>query len=159
MTDTITRDTLAQAAAHGLGIGHLTPGQAWAAHRLAMPPERLEKPLASHIAALLENVERLARRRFFDDVAPDNAEAMIHRAHDEDHPMFLRGPILETLRDGMEEFFPGLKPSSVDEEGRPVFKLADLAQALGASEEDLLAHAEKMGIADQLRTTPPKPLH
>ncbi|SHL25985.1 hypothetical protein [Halomonas caseinilytica] len=40
-----------------------------------------------------------------------------------------------------------------------MFKLADLAQALDASEEDLLAHAEKMGIADQLRTTPPKPLH
>lgn len=84
---------------------------------------------------------------------------MINRAHDEDRQMFLRGPILEALREGMEEFFPGLKPSGVDEEGRPVFKLADLAHALDTSEEALLAHAEKVGIADQLRTTPPKPLH
>lgn len=159
MTDTITRETLTQAAAHGLGIGHLSPGQTWAAHRLAMPPERLTRPLAPHIAALLDNVERMARSCFFDDVAPDDAEAMIQRAHDEAHPMFLRGPILETLHEGIEDFFPGLKPSGVDEEGRPLFNLADLSQALGASEEDLLAHAETMGIASQLRTTPPKPLH
>ena len=85
---TITRDSLAQAAQEGTGIAHLSPGQAWAAHRLAMPPERLEKPLAPHITELLESVERLAQRRFFGDVAPGDAEAMIHRAHDEDHPMF-----------------------------------------------------------------------
>lgn len=99
MTNPITRDTLAHAAAHGRGIAHLTPGQAWAAHTLAMPPERLEKPLASHIAALLENVERLARRRFVEDVASDDAEAMILHAHDEDYPMFLRIPALETLNE------------------------------------------------------------
>ena len=159
MSNAITRNALANAAAQGIGIGHLTPGQAWAAHHLAMPPERLTRPLASHIAALLENVERLARRRFFDGAAKDDAEEMIKRAYDEDNPMFLRSPIMETLSDGMQEFFPGLKPSGVDEEGRPMFNLADLAQALGASEEDLLAHAEKMGITDQLRTTPPNPLH
>ncbi|MBZ9568504.1 hypothetical protein [Modicisalibacter tunisiensis] len=156
---TITRDSLAQAAQEGTGIAHLSPGQAWAAHHLAMPPERLEKPLAPHITELLESVERLAQRRFFGDVAPGDAEAMIHRAHDEDHPMFLRLPILETLREGMSEHFPDLKPAGYDDQGNPVYSLADLAEALGASEEDLLAHAEEAGFADQLRTTPPKPLH
>ncbi|WP_261397568.1 hypothetical protein [Halomonas sp. DP8Y7-3] len=39
-----------------------------------------------------------------------------------------------------------------------MFNLADLARALGASEEDLLAHAEKMGLKAQLRTTLPNPL-
>ncbi|MDN3553276.1 hypothetical protein QWY74_07345 [Halomonas almeriensis] len=156
---TITRASITEAAEQGRGIGHLTPGQTWAAHRLALPPERLEKPLAAHIAALLENIERMASRRFFDGVAPDDAETMIHRAHDEDHPMFLRAPILETLQEGMETFFPGLKPSGVDENGKPLFHLADVAQALDTSEEALLAHAEAEGIADQLRTTPPNPLH
>jgi dethiobiotin synthetase len=35
-----------------------------------MPPERLEKPLAPHITALLENVERMAARRFFETTTP-----------------------------------------------------------------------------------------
>ncbi|WP_081135489.1 hypothetical protein [Halomonas sp. BC2] len=156
---TITRESLNQAATHGQPLDHLTAGQVWAAHKLAIPPERLQRPLASHIGTLLESVERKAQRRFFGDVAPGDAEAMIHRAHDEDHPMFLRLPILETLREGMNELFPDLKPSGVDEEGRQLFNLADLAEALGASEEDLLAHAEEAGFAVQLRTTPPKPLH
>lgn len=34
-----------------------------------------------------------------------------------------------------------------------------IAQSFGTSEENLLAHAEVMGVADQLRTDPPKPLH
>ncbi|MBN8412995.1 hypothetical protein [Halomonas litopenaei] len=124
-----------------------------------MPPERRTRPLASHIAALLDNVERLACRRFFDGVLKDDAEEMIKRAYDEGNPIFLRGPIMETLNDGMQEFFPGLKPSGVDDEGRQVFNLADLAEALGTREEDLLAHAEKMGLKAQLRTTSPNPLH
>ncbi|MDZ7852333.1 MAG: hypothetical protein U5L98_06705 [Halomonas sp.] len=155
---TITRDTLAQAAQEGTGIAHLSPGQAWAAHRLAMPPERLEKPLAPHIAALLENVERMAHRRFFDDVAPDDAEAMIHRAYDEDHPMFLRGPLLETLREGMVEFMPGLTPSGVNDKGEAVYRLTDIAAALDVTEDELLARAEAMGLKDRLSTTI-HPLH
>jgi hypothetical protein len=159
MTDTITHETMTQAAAHGLGIGHLSPGQTWAAHIIGIPADRLQEPMEPIVREALADVERVARSQFFDDVAPDDAEAMIQRAHDEAHPMFLRGPILETMHEGMAKFFPSLKASGVDEEGRPLFNLADIAQALGASEEDLLAHAETMGIADQLRTTPPKPLH
>ncbi|MGO2133711.1 MAG: hypothetical protein ACTH3D_12605 [Halomonas sp.] len=34
-----------------------------------------------------------------------------------------------------------------------------LAKALDADEGDPLAHAEKAGFADQLRTMPPNPLH
>jgi len=67
---TITRESLAKAAQEGTGIAHLSPGQAWAAHLLAMPPERLEKPLAPNITALLENVERMAARRFFETTTP-----------------------------------------------------------------------------------------
>jgi|SRR5690554_5154832 len=157
---TITRDTLTQAAQEGTSIAHLSPGQAWAAHHLAVPPEHLEKPLAPHIAVLLDSIEQKERRAFFGSIShPDDAEGMIQAAYDEQHPMFLRGPILETLREGMSEFFPGLKPSGVDDEGNPLFSLADIAQELGASEEDLLAHAEAMGLTNQLRTDPPKPLH
>ncbi|MEQ6918021.1 hypothetical protein [Halomonas aquatica] len=56
---TITRDMLAQAPQEGTCIAHLSSGLAWTAHLLAMPPERLEKPLAPRIAALLESVERV----------------------------------------------------------------------------------------------------
>lgn len=157
---TITRDALAQAAQEGTGVGYLTPGQAWAANHLALPLEHLEKPLAPHIAVLLESIEQKARRAFFGSIShPEDAEGMMQAAYDEQHPMFLRGPILETMREGFKEFFPDLRPSGVDEEGRQLFNLADIAVALGASEEDLLAHAEDAGIADQLRTTPPNPLH
>ena len=157
---TITRDTLTQAAQEGTGIAHLSPGQAWAAHHLAIPPERLEKPLAPHIAVLLDSIEQKERRAFFGSIShPDDAEGMIQAAYDEQHPMFLRGPILEILREGMSEFFPGLKPCGVDNEGDAAYRLSDIAEALGASEEDLLTHAEAMGFTDQLRTDPPKPLH
>lgn len=157
---TITRDSLAKAAQEGTGIAHLSPGQAWAAHRLAMPPERLEKPLAPHIAALLENVERMAARQFFASADRDNAESIIRAAHDEAHPMYLRAPMLETLRQGMVECLPGLRPSGVNGEGQPVYRLADIAAALDVTEEELLARAEAMGMQDQLSTTPQvHPLH
>lgn len=156
---TITRDELAQAAQEGTGLDHLTPGQAWAADHLDLALALLEMPLAPSVAVLLQRTEDIARRAFFDPVGPDDAEAMIQAAYDERHPMFLRGPILETLREGMSEFFPGLKPSGVDKDGNQLFNLADLAAALGASEEDLLAHAEEAGFADQLSTEKPSPLH
>lgn len=155
---TITRHKLAQAAQEGVGIAHLTPGQAWAAWKVEIPPERLEKPLASHIAILLESVEQKARRLFF-DVAPNDVEAMISAAYDEQHPMFLRGPILETLREGMDEFFPSLKPCGVDDEGNAAYRLTDIAEALGATEEELLSHAEEKGLTDKLRTGSVNPLH
>lgn len=157
---TITRDSLARAAREGTGIDHLTPGQAWAAHSLTLAPAMLATPLASHIAVLLDSLEQKARRNFFGSTShPEDTEGMVQAAYDEQHPMFLRGPILEKLQEGFAEHFPGLKPSGVDEAGQPLFHLADLAHALNASEQDLLAHAEDAGFADQLRTTPPNQLH
>lgn len=155
----ITRDLLAQAAHEGTGIEYLTPSQAWAADHLALALEHLEKPLAPHIAVLLESIEQKARRAFFDPIGRDDAEAMIQAVYDKQHPMFLRGPILETLREGFNELFPGLKPPGVDENGSPLFNLSDLTKALGADEDDLLAYAEEAGFAEELRTTPPNPLH
>ncbi|MBW6390208.1 hypothetical protein [Billgrantia antri] len=157
---TITRNSLAQAAQEGTGIAHLSPGQAWAAHRLAMPPERLEKPLAPHIAALLENVERVAARKFFASTDRDDTESIIRVAHDEAQPMFLRAPILQTLRQGMVECLPDLTPSGVNDKGEPVYRLAKIAAALDVPEEELLARAEAMGLKDKLSTTPHvHPLH
>ena len=150
---TITRDSLALDAQEGIGIAHLSPGQAWAAHRLAVPPERLEKPLAPHIAALLENVERMAARQFFASADRDNAESIFRAAHDEEHPMFLRLPMLETLRQGMVECLPGLTPSGVNDKGEAVYRLADIAAALNVPEEELLARAEAIGMKDRLSTT------
>lgn len=156
----ITRDSLAQAAQEGTGIGHLSPGQAWAAHRLAMPPERLEKPLAPHIAALLENIERKVTREFFASADRDDVDSIIRVAHDEDQPMFLRAPMLKEMRQGMVECLPGLTPSGVNDKGEPVYRLADIAAALDVPEEELLARAEAMGLKDQLSTTPQvHPLH
>lgn len=154
-----TRDELSQAAYEGTGWDHLTPGQAWAADALDLPLARLKVPLAPSIAVLLQRTEDIARRAFFDPIGPEDAEAMIQAAYDEDHPMFLRRPIMETLREGFNEFFPGLKPSGVDENGNQLFNLADLAVALETSEEELQAHAEEAGFADQLRTEKPNPLH
>lgn len=156
---TITRDTLAQAAQEGTGIAHLSPGQAWAAHRLAIPPERLENPLAPHITALLENVERMAARQFFDSADRDDAESIIRVAHDEAHPMFLRAPLLETLRQGTVECLPGLTPSGVNDEGEPVYRLADIAAALDVPEGELLARAEAMGLKDRMEAGPVHSVH
>ncbi|PJX15629.1 hypothetical protein CWI66_00625 [Halomonas sp. 141] len=151
---TITRESLSQAATHGQPLDHLTAGQVWAAHKLAIPPERLQRPLASHIAALLDNVERKARREFFGGVTPNDTDTMINRAYDEQHPPFLRLPILETLREGMSELFPGLRPAGYDDQGNPAYNLADIAQALDVPEDELLDHAEQRGMLDQIKTTP-----
>ncbi|MGP9629222.1 hypothetical protein ACT3TA_07255 [Halomonas sp. AOP42-C1-46] len=151
---TITREALTQAAVTGQALSHLTAGQVWAAHKLCVPPERLQKPLASHIAALLDNVERKARREFFGGVTPDDTDAMISRAYDQQHPLFLRLPILETLREGMNEHFPDLKPAGYDDQGQAVYALADIAQALDVPEDELLDHAEKQGMLDQIKQTP-----
>lgn len=78
---TITREALAQAATNGQALNHLTAGQVWAAHKLCVPPERLQKPLASHIAALLDNVERKARREFFGGVKPNNTDEIFSRTY------------------------------------------------------------------------------
>ena len=151
---TITREALTQAAATGQALSHLTAGQVWAAHKLCVPPERLQKPLASHIAALLDNVERKARREFFGGMTPNDTDEMISRAYDQTHPPFLRQPILEALREGMDTFFPGLKPAGYDDSGEAVYALADIAHALEVSEAELLQHAEQRGITDRIQRTP-----
>lgn len=151
---TITREALAQAATNGQALSHLTAGQVWAANKLCVPPERLQKPLASHIAALLDNVERKARREFFGGVEHNDTDAMIARAYDEQHPPFLRLPILETLREGFSEHFPALKPAGYDDSGEAVYALADLAHALEVSEAELLQHAEQRGLTDRIQRTP-----
>jgi hypothetical protein len=157
---TITRESLTQAATHGQPLDHLTAGQVWAAHKLAIPPERLQRPLASHIGTLLENVERKARRHFFEGVERGDTDTMIARAYDEQHPPFLRLPILETLREGMSEHFPDLKPAGYDDQGQAVYALADIAQALEVSEAELLRHAEQRGLTDRIqRTQAPHRIH
>ncbi|WP_299310835.1 hypothetical protein [uncultured Halomonas sp.] len=156
---TITREALADAACRGVGIAHLTPGQAWAADSLSLPPERLSLPMASHIAALLENIERKVTREFFASADRDDAESIIRVAHDEAQPMFLRAPILETLREGMVECLPGLTPSGVNDKGEAVYRLADIADALDVPEEELLARAEAMGLKDRMEAGPVHPLH
>lgn len=145
---TITREALAKAATTGQPLDHLTAGQVWAAHKLYVPPERLQKPLASHITALLDNVERKARRKFFGGVEHNDTDVMISHAYDKQHPPFLRLPILETLKEGMDTFFPGLKPAGYDDSGEAVYALADLAHALEVSEADLVDHAEQRGLTD-----------
>lgn len=155
----ITREAIEQAASQGHGIGHLTPGQTWAAHRLAIPSERLQKPLASHIATLLANIERIARGRFFGGVQSGDTEAMVAAAYDERHPMYLRRPILETLQVGLEKLFPELKPTGVDRDGNAVFNTADLAQAFGVPEETLLAEIGRRGWTDKLGTGPAQLRH
>lgn len=66
---------------------------------------------------LLERTGDIVRRAFFDPVAPDNADAMIRVAHDDQHPIFLRAPILEILRKGMVELMLVLTLSRVNDKG------------------------------------------
>lgn len=151
---TITREALAHAATTGQALSHLTAGQVWAAHKLAVPPERLQAPLTHHITLLLASIEQEARDAFFGGVAPNDADEMISRAYDEQHPPFLRLPILETLREGFNEHFPELKPTGYDDQGQAVYALADIAQALDVPEDELLDHAEQRGMLDQIKQTP-----
>ncbi|WP_275289321.1 hypothetical protein [Halomonas elongata] len=156
---TITRASITEADEQGRGIGHLTPGQVWAAHQLALSPGHLESPLADPVADLLANIEHAARRRFYGDVVPNDAESIIQLACDENHPMFLRAPILAKLSDGTEEIYSSLKPAGINEEGFPSYRLVDLAQVLGTSEEVLMDYTKALGITTQHRTTPLEPLH
>jgi hypothetical protein len=151
---TITREALAQAATTGQALDHLTAGQAWAAHKLAVPPERLQAPLTHHITLLLASIEQEARDAFFGGMTPNDTDAMIARAYDEQHPPFLRLPILETLREGMNEHFPDLKPAGYDDSGEAVYALADIANALEVSEAELLQHAKQRGLTDRIQRTP-----
>ena len=156
---TITREVLADAARRGVGIADLTPGQAWAADSLSLLPERLTPPISSHIVALLENIEGKVTREFFASADRDDADSIIRVAHDEAQPMFLRAPILETLREGMVECLPGLTPSGVNDKGEAVYRLADIAAALDVPEDELLARAEAMGMTDRVEAGPVHPLH
>lgn len=157
---TITREALTQAAATGQALSHLTAGQAWAAHKLCVPPERLQAPLTRHIALLLASIEQEARDAFFGGVTPNDTDEMISRAYDQQHPPFLRLPILETLREGFNEHFPELKPAGYDDSGEAVYALADIAHALEVSEAELLQHAEQRGLADRIQCQPaPRRIH
>lgn len=93
---TITREALTQAAAIGQALSHLNAGQVWAAHKLCVPPERLQKPLASHIAALLDNVERKARREFFGGVTPNDTDEILSRTYGQ-QPTFFASANLGSL--------------------------------------------------------------
>lgn len=148
---TITREALTQAAVTGQALSHLTAGQVWAAHKLAVPPERLQAPLTRHITLLLASIEQEARDAFFGGITPNDTDAMISRAYDQQHPPFLRLPILETLREGFNEHFPELKPTGYDDQGEPVYSLADIAHALEVSEAELLQHADQRGLTDRIQ--------
>mgnify|MGYP001392675789 CR=1 FL=1 len=156
---TITIDALAQAAENGTGIAHLTPAQAWAAHHLNLALEHLEHPLAYHIEILLASQDQHARKAFFESAEKDDAEAMIAAAYDDRHPMYLRQQILDVLQEGFEEFFPGLKPTGVDSEGKEVYSSTDLAKALDIPEEEILADIERRGWGDMLGTKAVHPIH
>jgi len=142
----ITPEALATAAESGEGIAHLSPAQAWAAWKLAMPAERLQRPLARHVLVLLANVDRKASRAFQRAVA--SPDAMIAAAFDDRHPPYLRRPVQAELRRGMAECFPGLRPTGRDAAGNALYNLADLAAVLGTTEGEIIDHAEREGIAD-----------
>lgn len=155
----INHETIKQAAESGTGLDHLTPGQAWAAYEANVKPKHLRQPMRHSMVLLLASVEQKARQTFFGGVERGDTDEMIYRAYDEQHPMFLRAPILETLQEGMEKFFPDLKATAVDDDGNAVYRLDQLATALGASEEDLLTLAKEKGIEDRLQAKPIHNLH
>ncbi|WP_445000022.1 hypothetical protein [Halomonas mongoliensis] len=154
---TITPEALAAAAESGEGIAHLTPAQAWAACKLAMPPARLQRPLARHVLVLLSNIDRKARRAF--QRAAASPEAMIEAAFDDRHPPYLTGPVQAELRRGMAECFPGLRPTGRDAAGNALYSLADLAEVLGTTEGEIIDHAEREGITEGITTGPVTPIH
>ncbi len=154
---TITPEALAAAAESGEGIAHLTPAQAWAAWKLAMPPARLQSPLARHVLVLLANIDRKARRAF--QRAAASPEAMIEAAFDDRHPPYLRLPVQADLRRGMAECFPGLRPTGRDAAGNALYHLADLAAALGTTESEIIDHAQREGMAEGITTVAVTPIH
>lgn len=66
---------LEQAAINGVGAGCLSPSQTWAAWRLAIPVERLQRPLSARIASTLDAVagvrdSRLRQQNLIDQELP-----------------------------------------------------------------------------------------
>jgi hypothetical protein len=81
-SEIISQSTLEQAARAGTGVGGLSPAQAWAAWRLAIPAERLQRPFPARIVAILDAVagvrdSRLRQQNLIDQELPlQTAEPM-----------------------------------------------------------------------------------
>ncbi|NYS60824.1 hypothetical protein [Vreelandella salicampi] len=153
----ITTTALAHAAETGASLGHLSPPQAWAAHRLSMPPSALSDPLPGHLVTILDNIDRAERRRFA-DACPD-PDTMIQAAYDEQHPAYLRLAIQEKLAEGMRSCFPDLKPKGVDSQGNRVYLVDDLAKALGTTEDELAMLAAQRGMQNTINDSDVTPIH
>ncbi|MGJ7458166.1 hypothetical protein [Halomonas sp. RA08-2] len=75
----ISQDALEQAARAGAGVGCLSPTQAWAAWKLAIPVERLQRPLPACIATTLDAVSQTETSRLRQPSRSDQ-EPLLRRA-------------------------------------------------------------------------------
>lgn len=157
MTTAITQQALAQAAEQGEGIAHLLPHQTHTLHLLGVPASAIASPLTPEQETALAHVHGLNVEEF--KRACPTPEAMIEAAYDERHPPYLRLPVQHKLAEGMRHCFPDLKPAGVDSQGRGVYRLSDLANALGASEDELHDLAEQHGMQNTLNDSDVTPIH
>lgn len=162
----LLKEKLAEMAEVGGAIDGMTPGQTWAINDLVEQGVCLNDMVSDeqqeYFNRLISETEEGARDKFERDISDlDDPSAIVNSAYDESKPAFLRLSLQQAMRETFDEQFPGLRPSGVDDEGGEVYLLSDIAESLGANEQDLLDHAEKAGIADQVRssTVPPNTLH
>lgn len=155
---------LSELAETGGAFDGTTPAQTWAMHKLVQGgthmKDLMDIELDEHFDRIITKMEQEARDQFADAISDlDDRGAIVHAAYDESHPAFIRLQLKQAMRETFNSMYPALKPTGVDDEGQKLYNLADVAETLGAREEELLDHAEEAGFADQLSTTPPKPLH
>lgn len=58
-SEVFSQEELEQAARTGSGVAFLSPRQAWSAWRLAIPVERLQRPISARIAGILDAVHQV----------------------------------------------------------------------------------------------------
>jgi len=157
MTTAITQQALTQAVEQGEGIAHLLPHQAHTLHLLGVAASAIASPLTPEQETALAHVHRLNVEEF--KRACPTPEAMIQAAYDERHPPYLRLPVQHDLAEGLHHCFPDLKPAGVDSKGRGVYRLSDLAQALGTSEDELHGMAEQHKMQNTIDASDVNPIH
>lgn len=161
----ITTIDLERAVEEGTGAGHLTAGQAWAAHHLAIPIERVQAPLSRQIEMQLCELEMGISKTFLKllkEIDRDDTEALLAFGFNEAYPMFLRAPIVETYHKTINECLPriaALKPNGYDENGKPTYSFADIAEAGDMTEGELQEAAKNQGVLDLLQQPPTHRVH
>lgn len=156
--DSMTEEISAAAEA-GLSLGEELPANiVWAFNYLI---ERkgysldwlMSEENDSKVYQLLTDAIDTAHSDFFGEVDTNNGseqavKRIIELAHDKTKPAFLRNQAKKILDEAVYQTLPDLKPNAYDYDKGPMYTTADLAEALGIPEKQVITKAQEIGALD-----------